>query len=336
MGGVESCPPAASDAGTPPGARPVLEATVQAFVDGLADAPPIHALGFDEARAALAALQAGPVAKPPAAVEDRTFLVGPTGSVGVRILRPQDGNGRPLPAVLYLHGGGWVTGGKDTHDRLARELAVGARAAVVFVEYALAPEARYPVQNEQAYAVLDFVTANAAALGLDASRIAVAGDGAGGAMAAAVTLLAKRRRGPEIAFQLLFCPVTADLGEAGSYAAFRDGPWLTREAMRRFLDAAFPDATCRGLAAALPLQASLQQLNDLPEALIIVAENDVLRDEGEAYARRLIQAGVSATSTRYNGTIHDFVVLDGLATSPATRGAVAQATAALRAALYGG
>jgi acetyl esterase/lipase len=314
---------------------PVLEATVQAFLDGsdAAGAVPLHALGFDEARAALARMQAGPVDAPAVVVKDLMFPVGPTGSVGARMFRPLDAN-EGLPVVLHLHGGGWVMGGKKSHDRLARELAAGAEAAVILVDYALAPEARYPLQNEQAYAVLEHVSLHAEALGLDGSRIAVAGDCAGGNMAAALTLLAKRRRGPEIAFQLLFYPIMDEPADGGSYEAFKDGPWLTRQAMGRLLDAVFADPADRGEVTAFPLRAPLVQLNDLPEALVIVAENDVVRDEGEAYARRLTEAGVSATCTRYSGTIHDFVMLNALADAPATRSAIAQAAAALTASFY--
>lgn len=313
--------------------RPPLDAVVQAFLDGLAT-PPIHALDFREARDALVGLQAGLVDAPSVAIDDMTLPIGPTGSVGIRIFRPLDGNGCQ-PIVLYLHGGRWVMGNKFTHDRLARELAAGAQAAIVFVEYTLAPEARYPVQNEQAYATLKYLRENAATLGLDPSRIAVAGDCAGGNIAAAVTMLAKRRRGPEIAFQLLFYPVLDDMARSLSYKTFRDGPWLTGQAMRGYLDAVIPDeARRRAEVTAFPLKGSLVQLNDLPEALIIVAESDLVRDEGEVYARKLIAAGVTATCVRYNGTIHDFVMLNALADTAVTRNAIAQATAALRAALH--
>jgi acetyl esterase len=153
-------------------------------------------------------------------------------------------------------------------------------------------------------------------------------------MAAAVTLLAKARRGPNIVLQVLFYPVTADVADTGSYETFKDGPWLTKPAIQYFLDAFFPDAASRSHITAFPLNASLDQLDDLPEALIIVAENDLLRDEGEAYARKLAEAGVGVTSTRYNGTIHDFVMLNPLAEARTTRAAIAQANAALRAAFY--
>jgi len=315
--------------------QPVLDAAVQAFLAGLAEsgAAPIHALGFAEARKALAAMQAGRMAAPPVAVEDMTLPVGPTGSVDVRIFRPPGDNG-PRPAVVYLHGGGWVMGGKHTHDRLVRVLAAGTSATFVFVDYALAPEARYPVQNEQAYSVLTYVRDNAGALGIEASRIAVAGDCAGGNMAVALSLLAKRRRGPEIAFQLLFYPVLDDAGGSLLHESFGDGLWLTRRAKAAYLDAVMPDAACRTEVTAFPLKGSLVQLNDLPEALVLVAEHDIVRDEGEAYVRKLVEAGVTATCTRCNNTIHDFVVLNALADAPVTRYAIAQAIAALKDALH--
>jgi len=315
---------------------PVLEATVQAFLDTIAivGTPPLHELDFEAARENLRSVQCLPVSAPPASIEDGVFPVGPTGSVGVRILRPYGSNGDD-PAILYLHGGGWMMGGKDTHDRLLRELAAGAGATIIFVDYTLAPEARYPVQNEQAYAVLHHIVQNAAELNLDPYRIAIAGDCAGGNIAAAVTLLAKQRRGPEIVFQLLFYPILGDVTNTGSYQTYRDGPWLTRRATSSLLDRLFSDPASRREITAFPLQASARQLNDLPEALVIVAENDIVRDAGESYVRKLVQAGVSATSTRYSGTIHDFVMLNGLAEAPATRGAIAQASAALRVALYG-
>jgi len=234
---------------------------------------------------------------------------------------------------MYFHGGGWVLRDRDTHDRLVREIAVGAQAAVVFVDYARAPEARYPVAIDQAYAATRYVADNAAELGIDPLRLAVAGDSVGGNMAAAVTLMAKQRRGPNIAFQVLFYPVTDSGFDTPSYNQFADGPWLTKRAMEWFWDAYLPDPAARKQPTATPLNASLDQLTGLPEALVIVDENDVLRDEGEAYARKLSDAGVRVTSVRYNGTIHDFVMLNALADTPATRGAIAQAVGALRRAL---
>jgi acetyl esterase len=206
----------------------------------------------------------------------------------------------------------------------------------VFVEYTLAPEARYPVQIEEAYAVLEHIARDADALRLDASRIAVAGDCAGGNMAAAVTLLAKRRRGPEIAFQLLLNPIVAEPKTTEAVSDARDAVrWLTHGQLRRHIDNGFPQGELRREPTAFPLNASLQQLNDLPEALIIVAEHGITRDDGEEYARRLTDAGVIVTCTRYNGVIHDFMILNALADAAVVRSATAQAIEALHVALHG-
>lgn len=310
-----------------------LDAVTQNFINavGAAGGPPIYTLSPEAARQVLSGAQAGPVAKLAASIRDLSLPTGPLGSVNVRIVRPE-GVAEALPVVMYFHGGGWMLGGKDTHDRLIREIAVGARVAVVFVDYRNTPDVKYPVPNEEAYAATKYVVENAKALNVDGSRLAVAGDSAGGNMAAAVTLLAKQRGGPKISHQVLFYPVTDDISQNGSYAAFGNGPWLTTNAMHFFLDAYLP-AQVRNDVLAFPLKASVEQLHGLPEATVIVAENDLLRDEGEAYARKLIAAGVSVTSTRYNGAIHDFVMLNGLAESPATVAAIAQANAALRRAL---
>ena len=311
---------------------PTLEPHTQQFIDGLAGAPPIYTLSPADARSVLVQVQAIPVGKPGAKIEDIAFPVGPTGSVPVRIIRPA-GTVDALPAVIYIHGGGWILGDRNSHDRLVREIAVGAGAAVVFIDYDGSPEARYPVAIEQAYAATCYVVDHSGDLRIDPSRLAVAGDSVGGNMAAALTLMARRRRGPKIAFQVLLYPVTDADFHTASYTRFADGPWLTKRAMQWFWDAYLPDLAARKQPTATPLNASLDELAGLPEALVIVDENDVLRDEGEAYARRLSDAGVRVTSTRYNGTIHDFAMLNALADTPATRGAIAQAVGALKTAL---
>jgi acetyl esterase len=313
-------------------AQPALEPVTQQFVDSLAGAPPIYTLSPADARSVLERAQSTPVGKPSAQIEDIAFPVGPTGSVPVRIVRPA-GTAEVLPVVLYFHGGGWVLGDRDTHDRLVREIAVGVAAAVVFVDYARAPEAHYPVAIEQAYAATRYVVDQSASLRIDPLRLAVAGDSVGGNMAAAVTLMARQRRGPKIAFQVLFYPITDAGFDTSSYTRFADGPWLTKRAMQWFWDAYLPDPVARKQPTATPLNASLDQLTGLPEALVVVAENDVLRDEGETYARMLSNAGVRVTSIRYHGTIHDFVMLNALADTPAARGAIAQAVCALKTTL---
>ena len=311
-----------------------LEPITQRFIDDLmaAGGPPVYTLSPADARALLARQQSVPTAKPDAHIEDATFPVGPKGAVRVRIVRPK-GSERPVPVIMHFHGGGWVLGDVNTHDRLIREIAVGAHAAVVFVDYDRAPEAQFPIPLEEAYAATKYVAENGSNLNVDSSRLAVVGDSAGGNIAAAVTLLSKERRGPKISFQLLFYPVTDDNFETGSYTQFRDGPWNTKAAMEWFWNAYLPDKAARRAIIAAPLTATPNQLEGLPNALIITAENDVLRDEGEAYARKLWEAGVRVTCTRYIGTIHDFVMLNAIADAPAARGAIAQANGALISAL---
>lgn len=308
-----------------------LEPTAKAFAEAAANAKPLYDLSYADTRKVLATVQADKVAASArTTTEDLVWKIGPTGAVRVRIVRPEGAEGA-LPAVLYYHGGGWVMGDRNTHDHLIRELAVQAKAAVVFVEYDNAPEVRYPINNEQAYSALAHVAANGAALNIDGSRLAVAGDSAGGNMAIAVSLMAGQRRGPQIAHQLLFYPVTDDVSDNASYQTYGNGPFLTRKAMDYFLGANFP-ADRRNDVLAFPLKASTEQLASLPATTIIMAENDLLRDEGEAFGRKLLQAGVAVTSTRYNGTMHDFVMLNPLANSQAARAAIAQGAQQLRAA----
>jgi acetyl esterase len=306
---------------------PVLEPRTQRFIDAL-DGPPLYTLSPHDARDVLSSVQSVTVAKLPAMREDLFLPTGPTGAVQVRIVRPVAAAGA-LPIVMHFHGGGWILGDRDTHDRFTREIAVGANAAVVFVEYSRSPEARYPHAVEEVYAATDYVASHGRELGLDPGRMALLGDSVGGNMVAAVTLLAKQRGGPRIDLQVLCYPVTDANFETASYREFADGPWLTRRGMQWFWDAYLPNVGAREAITATPLSASIDQLRGLPEALVIVDENDVLRDEGEAYARKLSQADVRVTTVRYNGTIHDFLLLNPLAETPAVRAAIQQITSAL-------
>jgi acetyl esterase len=308
-----------------------LEPTTQKFIDSLAGAPPLSTLSAEAAHAVLTDLQSAPVPMLDADVTDTVFPVGPTGSTRIRIVRPKGSTGT-LPVLMYFHGGGWVLGDKVTHDRLVRELAVGTGAAVVFVDYVNSPYATYPTQNEQAYAALQHVVENARALNVDASRLAVMGDSVGGNMTAVVTLMAKERGGPKIAFQVLFYPLVDYISDNPSYRRYADGPWLTTKTMKWMFDLQGLDGSEGHLA--FPLRATVEQLRGLPDALI-VTDDDILQDEGEAYAHKLGEAGVQVTAVRYNGTIHDFALLNPLANTPAVRGAIRQAIAMLRDALHG-
>jgi acetyl esterase/lipase len=310
----------------------VLEPASQEFVEATAKPPFLYELTPTEARAVLDDVQAAPIDKLP--VEDRWINVpADVGDVRVRIVRPPDAVGA-LPVILYMHGGGWVLGNAGTHDRLVRELAVGAGAAVVFVEYDRSPEAHYPVAIEQGYATAQWITREGAANGLDPERIAIAGDSVGGGMTAALTLMAGERGDVRFVHQSMYYPVTDAAMDTGSYEQFAEGYFLTAKAMAWFWDAYAPDLERRSEPFASPLRASDEQLTGLPPAFLIVDEADVLRDEGEAYAARLRAAGVAVTTVRYDGITHDFMMLNPLSGTHATRAAVAQAISVLREALH--
>ena len=309
----------------------ILEPAAQEIADATSKPPFLYELGPDGARKVLDDIQSAPIEKLDV---DEKWIVVPAevGDVEVRIVTPL-GAAEPLPTILYVHGGGWVLGNAGTHDRLVRELAVGANAAVVFVDYDRSPEARYPVAIEQAYATARWIVRDGAAEGLDASRLAVAGDSVGGNMAAALTILAKQRADVTFVHQSLYYPVTDAAQDTASYREFADGPFLTAKGMAWFWDAYLPEYDKRSEITASPLRATLDDLAGLPEAFVIVDENDVLRDEGEAYARRLTAAGVRTTSVRINGIIHDFMMLNPLRGTAATTAAVEQAVHVLRKAL---
>ncbi len=316
---------------TPTTRRVVLEPASQAFVEATARPPQLYELTPDQARKVLDDVQAAPIDKLPA--EDEWVTVAAdVGDVRVRIVRPVEATGL-LPAVLYMHGGGWILGNAATHDRLVRELAVGGQAAVVFVEYDRSPEAAYPVAIEQGYATARWIGREGAPHGIDASRIAVAGDSVGGNMTAALALMAQQRGDVRFVHQSMYYPVTDGRMDTDSYREFATGYFLTAKAMEWFWDAYVPDVARRSEPFASPLRATPEQLADLPPAFIAVDEADVLRDEGEAYGAALREAGVAVTTVRYNGITHDFMMLNPLSGTNATRAAIAQAIAVLRGAL---
>ncbi|MET9820613.1 MULTISPECIES: alpha/beta hydrolase [unclassified Streptomyces] len=316
-----------------PPVLPVLEPAAAEFAAATANPPYLFDLGPVEGRKAVDEVQSGEIAKPAVAEEWITVTGGPTGSVKARIVRPAGATGT-LPVILYIHGAGWVFGNAHTHDRLVRELATGAEAAVVFPEYDLSPEARYPIAIEQNYAVAQWIVRDGAAHNLDATRIAVAGDSVGGNMTAALTLMAKERGDVPLVQQVLFYPVTDAAFDTGSYHQFAEGYFLRRDGMQWFWDQYTTSETDRAQITASPLRATTEQLTGLPPALVITGEADVLRDEGEAYAGKLRAAGVPVTATRYQGIIHDFVMLNALRDTHAAQAAITQAVTTLRTALH--
>ena len=310
-----------------------LEKAAQDFVDATSEPPFLWELPPEEGRKAVDGVQDSPIDKPD--VDDEWIMIdgGPTGTVKIRIVKPK-GTTETLPVILYVHGAGWVFGDAHTHDRLVRDLALGANAAVVFPEYDRSPDVRYPVAIEQSYAAAQWITTSGSDKGLDGSTIAVAGDSVGGNMTIALTLLAKERKDVSFVSQLLFYPVTDAAFETGSYKEFAVGYYLTLAGMKWFWDQYTTSDDERGLITVSPLRATTEQLTGLPPALVINGEADVLRDEGEAYAGKLREAGVDVTQVRYAATIHDFVMLNALHNTNASTAAVAQAVAFLAAALH--
>ena len=302
-----------------------LEPEAQAFAEATAKPPFLFDLGPEKGRIAVDEVQSGLVSKLPVDIEDITIQGGPGGHVSIRILRPHNA-AAILPVIVYIHGAGWVFGNKHTHDRLIRELAVGAGAALVFPNYSLSPEARYPTAIEESYAVAKWVAEHGLEYGMDPQRLAVAGDSVGGNMAAALTLMAKERGGSLIRFQALFYPVTNAAFDTESYHQFAEGYFLRRGGMMWFWDQYTTNPAERNEITASPLHASIEQLKGLPPALVITGEADVLRDEGEAYASKLRGAGVRVTAVRFQAIIHDFVMLNALADSAAARAAISLST----------
>jgi acetyl esterase len=254
-------------------------------------------------------------------------IPGPAGEIPIRVYTPVAA--APLPVVTYFHGGGWVIGDVETHDATCQQIATSVPAVVVSVDYRLAPEHPFPAALEDCLAATRWVAAHAGELGADGSRLAVAGDSAGGNLAALVALQARDQGGPPIGFQLLVYPATELTCSFASHVENGDGYLLTSESIRWFLDHYIPEADRKGPDASPHFA---DDLSRLPPALIITAEFDPLRDEGEAYASRLEEAGVPVTLTRYDGMIHGFFGMD-VALDGATR-AVQQAVTALRQALY--
>lgn len=312
-----------------------VERDIQKFLEALAagGGKPMEQMTPREARAVLVAAQSSvPVELAKADVSQRT-ITADSQTVKLVIVRPP-GAGGALPAFMFFHGGGWVLGDFATHERFVRDLVAGSGTTAVFVEYDRSPEARYPTAINQAYAATKWVATHGQEIGVDGRRLAVVGNSVGGNMAAVVSLMAKDRGTPDIMFQLLFWPVTDAHFDTPSYALFADGHFLTRNMMRWFWDNYTDDPRERQDVYASPLQASIERLEGVAPALIQTAEMDVLRDEGEAFARKLDAAGVDVIATRYNGLIHDYGLLNPISRVPGVRSALLHAAAELKKRLH--
>lgn len=310
---------------------PGVEHNTQAFLEALAagGGKPLEQLSPKEARAVLAGAQASvKVDLSGVEVSDRAIKVdGQT--LNLKVVRPAKVNGE-LPVFMFFHGGGWVLGDFPTHQRLIRDLVVGSGAVAVYVDYTPSPEAHYPTAINQAYAATRWVAEHGKEIGVDGQRLGVAGNSVGGNMAAVVALMAKEQKTPALRFQLLMWPVTNAQFDTGSYRQFAEGHFLTKGMMQWFWDNYTTDKAERAQIHASPLKAGAEQLKGLPAALVQTAEFDVLRDEGEAYARHLDAAGVPVTAVRYNGMIHDFGLLNPLSQIPEVQAAMRQAALELK------
>lgn len=324
---VVTLAPGSASATTYPG----VEHNTAKLLQSLEGVPTLDSMKPVDARAALAGAQAAPqVALPAADVSEKTIRVNGS-DLKLTIVRPVGSQQKTLPAFMYFHGGGWVLGDFPTHERLVRDLVVGSGAVAVFVNYSLSPEAAYGVATEQAYAATKWVAEHGEDIKVDGTRLAVAGNSAGGNIAAVVALMANEKGGPALRSQVLLCPVTDSNFDTSSYKEFANGYFLTKDMMVWFWDNYAPDAETRQQIYASPLQATTEQLKGLPPTLIQKAEFDVLRDEAEAYGRKLDAAGVPVKTVRYNGMIHDFGLSNGSSHLPTPRSAIAQVSQELKA-----
>lgn len=318
--------------GAPPDAAsdPRIDHRIRAFLANVnKDSSPYWELPGPQVRATLTGLQAKtPVDLSGITVAEREITADGR-TVKLYVVKPEEAQGA-LPVMLFIHGGVWIAGDFENHERFVRDLVVRSGVAAVFVEYTPIPDAVYPTQIEENYTAAKWVAAHGDEIGVDGSRMAVAGNSVGGDMSAVLAMMAKDRGGPKISFQLLFWPATDANFDTESYREFETGRFLARDFMRYGWDIYAPDPKTRKERYAAPLQASVDQLRGLPPALIQTAENDPLRDEGEAYGRKLDEAGVDVVSTRYNGQIHDFELLNGIRDVPSTQDALDQASEALR------
>ena len=314
---------------------PNLTAETEEFISKIeaADGQPLYKMTPQEARNFLENLQSQTHKEISANTTDTTILTE-AGNVDIRVVKPQHTEEK-LPVILYLHGGGWILGGKESFDMLIKKLAVFTNSTVIFPDYSRSPEVQYPTALNEIYAVLEYIFQNPEEFNIDPERIAIAGDSAGANMATVTALRAINKNGPKILFECLFYPVTNSDMDTKSYDLFKDGPWLSKKAMEWFWEAYVPDKKLRDDIYISPLKAEEEDLAKLPRTLIITAENDVLRDEGEAYARKLDSAGVDVLNVRINGTIHDFLMLNALADTLPARGAMALACTMLKKALHG-
>lgn len=287
------------------------------------DAKPISEMTPDEAREFLLLIQQKYSQDIKAEVTDRNIVCRNDAEVDIRVVRPENSSNEKLPAIIYAHGGGWVMGDKVVYDTLIKKLALTCHVAVIFVNYNRAPEFTYPGAIEEYCGVLEYVRKNYTEFNIDPEKIVTAGDSAGGNIVIASTMKTLYENGANIKAQILLYPVTSASMDTKSYEEYKNGPWLSKKSMEYFWDSYIPNKKTRDEVYASPLRADKSEIRNFPPTLVITAENDVLRDEGEQFALKLEHAGVDAANIRINGTIHDFMMLNSLSDSVSTNAAFA-------------
>jgi acetyl esterase len=313
-----------------PAVDPRIDPQVQSFLAAInKDSSPFWELPQPKPQEIITGLQSQTAVDMSGVVTTERTVTQDGHTVKLYIMKPDHASAKP-GILLFIHGGVWIVGNFQNHQRFLRDLVVGSGQVGVFIEYTSLPAAVFPTQLEECYAALKWTASHADEFGADGSRVAVAGNSVGGNMSAALTLMTKDRSGPKISYQVLFIPATDASVDTDSYHEFGAQRFLTRGFMKYGWDLYAPDAKTRDNPYVSPLRASMEQLKGLPPALVITAENDPLRDEGEAYARRLTEAGVDVTAVRYDGTVHDFVFLNALRHLPSTEAALAQASEGIR------
>jgi acetyl esterase len=309
---------------------PNLSPAVKAFLKPLnAGGRPLESLSYKDARNVLTTAQASVKVDLSGIDESEKTIKADGFTIKLNIVRPS-GVKKKLPVFIFIHGGGWILGDYPTHKRLVRDLVVASGYAAVFVNYTPSPEAHYPQAIHEIYAAAKWVSDHGDEINVNGKNMAVVGNSVGGNMSTVLCLMAKEKGGPSIKFQALLWPVTDTDFTRASWQMYGEQRFLTTAVMKWMWDAYTTDPNERKQKYAAPFQATLEDLKDLPPALIEVAENDILRDEGEAYGRKLEEAGVVVTSVRFNGTIHDFGMLNGLAETTQAKAVIMLTAAELK------
>lgn len=291
--------------------------------------PAVETLSKEDARNVLVTVQAGVKVDVSGIEESEKTITYNSQTLKLTVVRPK-GIKEKLPVFIFSHGGGWILGDYPTHKRMVRDLVVESGYAAVFVNYTPSPEATYPQAIHEIYEATKWVAEFGHEINVDGKRLALVGNSVGGNMSIATSLMAKANGGPEIKVQVLLWPVADTDFSTDSYTIYGEQRFLTSSLMKWMFDQYTTDPKQRKEIYLAPLQASVNELKDLPPTVIQVAENDILRDEAEALGRKLDEAGVDVTTVRYNGVIHDFGLLNGFATIPQTRSLFTYTAAVLK------